>query len=94
MVDGFREHLRDLGILSAEASDCVPKPPSVADEICGLIEWPVVLRGRIDREFMDLPVDIRRSVMNGHQKYLEATMGSSTFRGLFLSLKIGCSGIG
>ena len=75
LVDGFQRHMRDLGILTAEASDCVPKPFSVADEICGLVEWPVVLRGRIDQEFMDLPVEVRRSVMNGHQKYLEATDG-------------------
>jgi glycyl-tRNA synthetase beta chain len=39
------------------------------DEIAGLVEWPVVLIGRIEDDFMDLPPEILRTSMRTHQKY-------------------------
>ena len=38
-------------------------------ENVGLVEWPVVLMGRIDERFMDLPAEVRRSAMRTHQRY-------------------------
>ena len=38
-------------------------------ENVGLVEWPVVLMGRIDEHFMDLPPEVRRSAMRTHQRY-------------------------
>ena len=35
----------------------------------GLAEWPVVLAGRIDPEFMDLPPEVLTTSMRSHQKY-------------------------
>jgi len=40
------------------------------DEIAGLVEWPVVLRGAIDPSFMDLPPEVLRAAMRNHQRYL------------------------
>ena len=41
----------------------------LVNENAGLVEWPVVLLGRIDPCFMDLPVEVLRSAMRTHQRY-------------------------
>ncbi|MGC2856565.1 glycine--tRNA ligase subunit beta [Novispirillum sp. DQ9] len=38
-------------------------------EVAGLVEWPVVLMGRIDRAFMDVPDEVLTTSMRSHQKY-------------------------
>ena len=43
--------------------------PDLLDEVAGLVEWPVVLMGSIDVEFMDLWKDVLITVMRHHQKY-------------------------
>jgi glycyl-tRNA synthetase beta chain len=39
------------------------------DEVAGLAEWPVVLTGTIQDEFMDVPPEILQTSMRAHQKY-------------------------
>ncbi|AIL65722.1 Glycine--tRNA ligase beta subunit [Rickettsiales bacterium Ac37b] len=39
------------------------------DEVVGLVEWPVVLLGKIDPSFMDLPKEVLITTMRTHQKY-------------------------
>jgi glycyl-tRNA synthetase beta chain len=39
------------------------------DEVVGLAEWPVVLIGSIEDEFMELPPEILQTSMRTHQKY-------------------------
>src|SRR6185437_13067983 len=41
----------------------------LANEVMGLAEWPVVLIGTIDKQFMDLPPEILQTSMRTHQKY-------------------------
>ncbi len=43
--------------------------PGLLDEVTGLVEWPVVLMGRIDRDFMALPPEVLTTSMRTHQKY-------------------------
>ena len=38
-------------------------------EVAGLVEWPVVLMGQIDDEFLDLPVEVLQTSMKEHQKF-------------------------
>ncbi|MEK7821275.1 MAG: glycine--tRNA ligase subunit beta, partial [Pseudomonadota bacterium] len=38
-------------------------------EVAGLVEWPVVLLGRIDDAFMTLPPEVLTTTMRHHQKY-------------------------
>ncbi len=40
------------------------------EEIVGLVEWPVVFLGQIDKEFLSLPKEILRVTMKEHQKFL------------------------
>ncbi|MDE3015710.1 MAG: glycine--tRNA ligase subunit beta [Pseudomonadota bacterium] len=46
------------------------------DEITGLVEWPAVLMGSIDKTFMDLPPEVLTTVMRSHQKYFALTSPS------------------
>jgi glycyl-tRNA synthetase beta chain len=39
------------------------------DEVTGLVEWPVVMLGRIDPAFMDVPPEVLVTAMRAHQKY-------------------------
>ena len=39
------------------------------DEVCGLVEWPNSLVGKIDKSFMSLPREVLMTVMKVHQKY-------------------------
>jgi len=38
-------------------------------EVAGLVEWPVVLMGRIAPEFLDLPAEVLQTSMKEHQKF-------------------------
>lgn len=38
-------------------------------EVAGLVEWPVVLMGRIDETFLDLPPEVLQTSMREHQKF-------------------------
>ncbi|GAA0537539.1 glycyl-tRNA synthetase beta chain [Rhizomicrobium palustre] len=39
------------------------------EEVAGLNEWPTVLIGRIEDQFMDVPAEILQTSMRTHQKY-------------------------
>jgi glycyl-tRNA synthetase beta chain len=39
------------------------------EEVTGLVEWPVVLMGRIDQQFMTVPPEVLTTSMRTHQKY-------------------------
>ncbi len=43
--------------------------PGLVDEVAGLVEWPVVMTGRIDDDFMDVPDEVLITSMRAHQKY-------------------------
>ncbi|MEW2917188.1 glycine--tRNA ligase subunit beta [Ruegeria sp. ANG10] len=38
-------------------------------EVAGLVEWPVVLMGKIDEEFLELPPEVLQTSMKEHQKF-------------------------
>ena len=42
---------------------------ALLEEVTGLVEWPVVLMGAIDKSFMDLPPEVLTTAMRTHQKY-------------------------
>jgi len=42
---------------------------ALLDEVAGLVEWPVVLLGSIDEEFMGVPPEVLTTAMRTHQKY-------------------------
>ncbi len=63
---------------AAKAVGCeVVDDPALLEEVAGLVEWPVVLLGDIDRAFMDLPPEVLTAAMRGHQKYFSLVQAKS-----------------
>ena len=58
---------------SAEAATklglTVKPDEALLDEVTGLVEWPVVLTGKIDAEFMSVPAEVLTTTMRVNQKY-------------------------
>src|SRR5262249_5423839 len=46
----------------------VVEDEGLANEVMGLAEWPVVLVGGIDKQFMELPPEILQTTMRANQK--------------------------
>jgi glycyl-tRNA synthetase beta chain len=44
-------------------------PGAKLDEVVHLVEWPVVLEGRFDRSYLDLPDRVVITAMQSHQRY-------------------------
>jgi glycyl-tRNA synthetase beta chain len=47
----------------------VKSDEGLLDEVTGLVEWPVVLMGKIDQQFMTVPPEVLTTSMRTHQKY-------------------------
>ena len=73
--DRRRELIRnDLDRRAAELGLAVKPDPGLLDEVTGLAEFPVVLAGRIDADFVrplpeGLPPEVLQTAMRAHQKY-------------------------
>jgi glycyl-tRNA synthetase beta chain len=59
----------DLNKAAAAEGLSVRPDPGLLDEVTGLVEWPVILVGSIDAQFMDLPPEVLTTSMREHQKY-------------------------
>jgi glycyl-tRNA synthetase beta chain len=72
---GRREIIeRDLHNLAAAEGLEVKDDPALLDEVTGLVEYPVVLMGKIDADFVrplpdGLPPEVLATAMRTHQKY-------------------------
>ena len=80
----IRERAAELA--GAEGLEVAPDDGLFA-EVTGLVEWPVVLMGRIDADFMDVPPEVLTAAMRGHQKYfaLCTSDGSLASRFIFVA---------
>jgi len=54
------------------------------DEVAGLVEWPVVMIGTIDDEFMDVPQEVLITSMKKHQKYFSCLNPDGTLANRFI----------
>ncbi|MCS0494910.1 glycine--tRNA ligase subunit beta [Ancylobacter sp. MQZ15Z-1] len=68
-----RERRKD--IILADAKDLalaqgleLVEDAGLLDEICGLVEWPVVLMGTFDESFLDVPDEVIRATIRANQK--------------------------
>jgi glycyl-tRNA synthetase beta chain len=59
----------DLALVAKGEGLTLKDDPGLLDEVTGLVEFPVVLSGTIDRAFMDLPPEVLTASMRAHQKY-------------------------
>ncbi len=60
---------KDAKALARKVGLVLRDDPALLDEVAGLVEWPVVLMGAIDHEYMDVPPEVLVTVMRSHQKY-------------------------
>ncbi len=68
--DQRRELIRvDLDRRAAELGLAVKPDPGLLEEVTGLAEFPVVLAGAIDPDFMTLPPEVLQTAMRTHQRY-------------------------
>jgi glycyl-tRNA synthetase beta chain len=61
--------LTDAEALAARAGLTLKPDEALLEEVCGLVEWPVVLMGSIDPAFMDVPAEVLITSMRLNQKY-------------------------
>jgi glycyl-tRNA synthetase beta chain len=60
---------RGMERLATEEGLAVRDDPGLLSEVAGLVEWPVVLLGRIDESFLELPSEVLTTSMRHHLKY-------------------------
>jgi glycyl-tRNA synthetase beta chain len=53
-------------------------------EVAGLVEWPVVLMGSIDGDFMVLPDEVLSTSMRSHQKYFSVVFSDGKLAPFFI----------
>jgi glycyl-tRNA synthetase beta chain len=59
----------DLALMAKGEGLRLKDDPALLDEVTGLVEFPVVLAGRIEPAFMDLPPEVLTTSMRANQKY-------------------------
>jgi glycyl-tRNA synthetase beta chain len=77
----IRQGLEDA--VAAEGLSLKPDP-ELLDEVTGLVEFPVVLAGAIDADFMALPPEVLATAMRAHQKYFSCLWPDGTLAPRFL----------
>lgn len=61
--------IREDGRNAAFARGLVmPDEPALTAEVAGLVEWPVVLIGEFEKEFLELPGEVIRTTIRNNQK--------------------------
>lgn len=78
---------KDAAILATDAELLLTEDVSLLNEVAGLAEYPVVLLGAFDDEFLDVPPEALTSAMRTHQKYfsLQKPDGSLASKFIFVS---------
>ena len=68
--DDRKVHIAEHAEAAAKAEGLTLRDdPGLLDEVTGLVEWPVVMTGKIDDAFMDVPDEVLITSMRAHQKY-------------------------
>jgi glycyl-tRNA synthetase beta chain len=81
-----REQTVRRGLEAAALSEGLSlKPdPALLEEVTGLVEFPVVLMGAIDSDFMMLPAELLATAMRTHQKYFSCLRSDGALAPRFL----------
>lgn len=73
--------------LAEEAGLVLLEDEGLSEEVTGLAEYPVVLMGQFDKEFLEVPSEALTSAMKSHQKYFSVldASGKLTHKFIFVS---------
>ena len=85
---------RNLETAAAAEGWTLKPDPALLDEVTGLVEFPVVLAGAIDAEFMALPPEVLAAAMRTHQRYFSCLRpdGALAPRFLFVADNLAADG--
>jgi glycyl-tRNA synthetase beta chain len=87
MVDADARKARIRESLAATAAQhklTLREDETLLEEVTGLVEWPVVLLGEFDREFLTLPPEVLISEMKHHQRYFALSGADGKLTNRFL----------
>ena len=76
-MDERRALIAEQVLALANKGEAVALSEDLLDEVTGLVEWPTVLRGSFDPEFLAVPAQALISAMKTHQKYFHLNDASS-----------------
>lgn len=74
----------DAKALAEKAGVQLKDDPGLLAEVTGLVEWPVVLMGTIEDQFMELPDEVLITSMRSHQKYFACLNADGTLANKFI----------
>ncbi|MDA7595276.1 glycine--tRNA ligase subunit beta [Luminiphilus sp.] len=72
-VDERRARVAEQVSQLQDKGEQVALSDELLNEVTGLVEWPVALRGSFDKSFLDVPAQALISAMKTHQKYFHIT---------------------
>ena len=70
--------------LTAEKNLEIKHDAALLNEVAGLVEWPNVLMGAIDGDFMVLPDEVLTTSMRSHQKYFSVVFSDGKLAPYFI----------
>lgn len=70
----------DRGVkeLASKLGGGIEEDADLLETVTNLVEYPVVLKGNFEKEFLDLPKEVLISVMKSHQKYFHVVSRNDT----------------
>jgi glycyl-tRNA synthetase beta chain len=70
--------------IAAENNFLLRQEDALLEEVTGLVEWPIVMLGKIDKEFMHIPKEVLITSMRSHQKYFSLENADKNFAPYFI----------
>lgn len=68
-LDRMRQIVKEANALTLIGKVEIVRDDALVEENAGLNEWPTVLMGRFDADFLDVPDEVLTATMRGNQKY-------------------------
>ncbi|MFS0655273.1 glycine--tRNA ligase subunit beta [Bacillus sp. 179-C3.3 HS] len=80
-----------LDALSSEKGWVIPVDPELLEEVNNLVEYPTVLFGSFEEEFLALPEEVLVTTMKEHQRYFPVKNGQGELLPHFITVRNGNS---
>ena len=81
--------LRGLNRLSSEVGGEYMKDEALLDEVINIVEYPTVLIGGIDKEYLEIPKEVITTPMKDHQRYFPVLDENKNLLPYFLVVRNG-----
>lgn len=80
-----RKNVIKKALLSAvDREQTVVMDDALLDEVTGLVEWPVVLKGTFDKQFLSVPKEVLMTGMKTHQKCFPVVNQQNELQPIFI----------